>query len=100
MCGRATLTMVASSTTISCAVARTSRARPGRGPPAAATPPGAAARAVLDRISDMTGSPGCVLVSRWHVDLLLGARADFGLAPHMAGAGLVSAAANSGSRAR
>src|SRR6185312_2595214 len=75
-----------------------SSARPGRGPPAA-TPPGAAARAVWDRISDMTGSPGCVLVSRWHVDLLLGARADFRLAPHMAGAGLVSAAA-SGSRAR
>src|SRR5262249_61438834 len=98
MCGSATLTMVASSTTISCAVARTSRARPGRGPPAA-TPPGAAARAVLDRISDMTGSPGCVLVSRWHVDLLLGARADFGLAPHMAAAGL-GGAATSGSRAR
>src|SRR6185295_19921826 len=76
MCGSATLTMVASSTTISCAAARTSSARPGRGPPTA-TPPGAAARAVLDRISDMTGSPGCVLVSRWHVGLLLGGAGRF-----------------------
>jgi hypothetical protein len=30
MCGRATLTMVASSTTMSCAVAMTARARPSR----------------------------------------------------------------------
>src|SRR5260370_78742 len=64
MCGSATLTMVASSTTISCAVASTSRARPGRGPPAA-TPPGAAARVVLDRVSDMTGSPNVDLLPGW-----------------------------------
>src|SRR5258708_1168043 len=41
MCGRATLTMGASSTTISCAAARTGRARPRRAPPAAAPPGGA-----------------------------------------------------------
>src|SRR5262245_2759979 len=46
--------MVASSTTINCAVARTSRARPRRRGPPAASPAGAAARMVTDRVSDMT----------------------------------------------
>src|SRR6266851_4977096 len=58
MCGRATLTMVASSTTISCAVARTSKARPGCWPPPAVVPSaGLAIRVVLDRVPDMTVSP-------------------------------------------
>ena len=45
MCGSATLTMVASSTTISCAVAMTARARPSRrgGEPADVAAPDAAA---------------------------------------------------------
>ena len=57
MCGRATLTMVASSTTISWAVAMTASARPSRRwpPAAAAAPPaGAATRLVTDCVSDMT----------------------------------------------
>src|SRR5215472_10485242 len=58
MCGSATLTMVASSTTISCAAAKTSRARPRRGPPPAVlSAAGPAIRAALDRVSDMTVSP-------------------------------------------
>src|SRR5260370_6066973 len=75
MWGSGTLTMVASSTTISCGAAGASSASPARGRPAAA-PPGAAARAVSDRISDMTGSPKCLVVGRWHGDVLAGARAD------------------------
>src|SRR5262249_44518967 len=61
MCGSATLTMVASNTTISCAVARTGRAKPGRRAPA---PSGAAARVVWDRVSGMRVLLG-VLVSTW-----------------------------------
>src|SRR5260370_1692045 len=75
MWGSGTLTMVASSTTISCGAPGASGAGPARGRPAAA-PPGAAARAVSDRISDMTGSPKCLVVGRWHGDVLAGARAD------------------------
>ena len=63
MCGRATLTMVASSTTISCALARTSRARPRRGPPAA-TPPGAAARVVVDPVSAV---PATFMRASWFI---------------------------------
>jgi hypothetical protein len=40
------------------------QARPGLGP-AAVTPPGGAARAVLDRVPDMRISPKYVLASRW-----------------------------------
>ena len=43
MCGRATLTMVASSTTMSCAVAMTARARPSRRGGAPETPEALAA---------------------------------------------------------
>jgi hypothetical protein len=50
--GSATLTMVESSTTISCAVAMTSRASP-RGRPGSAGP--ACARAAMDRVPDMAG---------------------------------------------
>src|SRR5262245_61170254 len=59
ICGSATLTMVASSTTINCAVARTSNARPRRRwpPPAVVPPAGLAIRVALDRVSDMTVSP-------------------------------------------
>src|SRR5262249_46804955 len=54
MCGNATLTMVASSTTISCAVAMIKRARPSRGlAAAAAAAPGAAVRLVIGRAWDM-----------------------------------------------
>src|SRR5215831_5032948 len=92
MCGRATLTMVASSTTISCAEASTSRARPGRAgpPPAVALAAGLAVGVALDRV--------------WGMAVLLDARAGRAragsrVAPYPAGAGLVKAAA-SGSRAR
>src|SRR6516164_634916 len=88
MCGSATLTMVASSTTISCAAARTSRAGPGRGPPPAVVPAAdLAIRVVLDRVPDMEVSP--------KVDLLPAvAQADSRLAPYLAGAGLLNAAAS------
>src|SRR5262252_8347992 len=65
MCGSATLTMVASSTTISCAVASTSRARPGRGPPPAVLPAaGRAVRVVLDRGPDIRFLLRCDLPPR------------------------------------
>ena len=53
MCGSATLTMVASSTTISCAMAMTNRARPpaSGSPPGAVGPATAAAFVVIDRVS-------------------------------------------------
>src|SRR5215472_13588866 len=54
MYGRATLTMVASSTTISCAVAMTRRARPSRGRVMPATgAPGAVVCPVTGRVWDM-----------------------------------------------
>ena len=55
MCGRATLTMVASSTTMSCAVAMTARARPSR------RGGGRGRAAALDAAAILTsrvGSPG------------------------------------------
>src|SRR5689334_19107701 len=52
----ATLTMVESTTTISCAVAMTSKASPSeRWRPGSAGP--ACARAAMDRVPDMTGLP-------------------------------------------
>src|SRR5262249_61615648 len=59
ICGTATLTMLAPTTTINCAVARTSNARPRRRwpPPAVVPPAGLAIRVALDRVSDMTVSP-------------------------------------------
>src|ERR1700730_4799501 len=60
MCGRATLTMVASSTTMSWAVAMTSRARPRRRLPPPAVAPGEAARPVTDRADRVVGRSGAL----------------------------------------
>jgi len=56
MCGRATFTMVASSTTMSWAVAMTSSARPRRRLPLPAAAPGEAASPVSDGADRLVGA--------------------------------------------
>src|SRR5580704_6885729 len=60
MCGRATLTMVASSTTMSWAVAMTSSARPRRRLPPPAVAAGEAACPVTDRADRVVGRSGAL----------------------------------------